>query len=247
MGKNKYKVNSAAFTSENEISFYLLGAYMTDGCIRKQNNLNGFSIASKDYDWLDMIRYLSTNLNDVKMPILKMNNCFTLTMTSNTVKNWFISWGCTPSKSLNLSIKKKIPKKYIPSFLRAVIDGDGCITYGERTKIYKNKKYIYLAPSCYIASASKQFLEQIKDILPKNIKSTITTIKPFSHFSKSENRNINGKTEIYRLIFRYLACKDILEYIYKGELGLALTRKMVKAKFICDYYNNKPTRKPKST
>jgi hypothetical protein len=247
MGKNKYIVNENAFIAENEISFYLLGAYMTDGCVRKQNNLNGFSISSKDYEWMDMIRYLGADFSNAKMPILKIKNCFSLTMTSKVVKDWFISWGCTPAKSLTLSINKTIPEKYVPSFLRGVMDGDGCITYGERTKICKNKKYTYLAPTCYIASASKHFLEQVQDLLPKNIKSRIRTIKPSTHFSKSENRNINGKSETYRLTFQYLACKDILEYVYRGEFGLALTRKMVKAKFICDHYNNKFTRKPRTT
>lgn len=56
----KYHYNVDAFYNEDDVSFYLLGAFMTDGCVWRCSN--GTSLAtglvSGDKDWLEAIRDL---------------------------------------------------------------------------------------------------------------------------------------------------------------------------------------------
>ena len=65
----KYYSNIEVFTNENALSFYLLGAYMTDGCVTTQTDLNmtcRFEV--KDKDWVTSIRDLVSPFK----PILKL-------------------------------------------------------------------------------------------------------------------------------------------------------------------------------
>ncbi len=48
----KHKYNENIFTDENEISYYLLGVFLTDGCMKKTS----VSLFSKDKDWLISIK-----------------------------------------------------------------------------------------------------------------------------------------------------------------------------------------------
>ena len=59
---NKYNYNLNIFKNEDDISFYLLGAYMTDGNIKVnklRQNSKSIRISSNDIDWLLSIKNLS--------------------------------------------------------------------------------------------------------------------------------------------------------------------------------------------
>lgn len=120
----KYEYNLDHFRKVDDISYYLLGVVLTDGCIKTGTGKGSIDISSKDKDWLEAIRVFTCP----KKPIYesKKDNCFVLTLSHPEIRNFFILNKCTPRKSLTVEMPD-IPKEYFPDFLRGCIDGDGCI------------------------------------------------------------------------------------------------------------------------
>lgn len=218
MGKQLYFVNKNVFLTENEISFYLLGAYMTDGCILTKDKK--FEICSKDTEWLEKIR-------DIICPekplfIDKRSAAKTLRLTDPDIVSWFNNWGCTDRKSKTLHISKSIPSKYIKDFLLGVLDGDGCVSIISYRKHYKNKQYTYKNNVTYICSSSQEFILQLKEMIPSNINCKIHKTKPSVSYIK--RRKILGRP-MYRLIFNGTNAIAFLQYIYSDSVPLKLSRK----------------------
>lgn len=99
---NKYKYNLQTFYNLDHISYYILGAFMTDGCVyisKDRPNRKYVTLTSKDKDWLEIINlYICP-----EKPILNHGkNCFRLMYCSTELAEWFISHGCGPHKSLTL-------------------------------------------------------------------------------------------------------------------------------------------------
>lgn len=57
----------------------------------------------------------------------KKNGAWEITICSSALADWLINIGCTPKKSLTM-IFPQVPDKYLPDFLRGVVDGDGWIS-----------------------------------------------------------------------------------------------------------------------
>lgn len=137
---NKHKYIIKTFTNEDAISYYLLGAFMTDGNVYKRKNTaitKIITLTSKDNDWLEKInQFICPN-----KPILKHNNCYRLAYYSTELANWLISKGCTPRKSLTLQFPI-IPNEYILDFIRGCWDGDGSLSFtksGTKGKNYQRQ------------------------------------------------------------------------------------------------------------
>lgn len=226
IGKNKYIVNKNVFLKEEELSFYLLGAYMTDGSIVDQKHHVCFRITSLDYDWLLKIR----DVICPGKPVYNNHNCFCLEVSNVEIINWLISYGCTPRKSSTLRIEKDIPIRYQRDFLRGVLDGDGSISYTDYKKIKNGKTYFYKKTTVYICSASKTFIEQIQKMIPKEIKCNLYEM-PLQN-SIIKGRKVIGKLPIYRLIFNDSFAKKLLYWLYYPANTLALPRKESLAKII---------------
>lgn len=206
----RYKNNSEIFTKENATSFYLLGAYMTDGCIMG----NRIQLTSKDKNWLELIRdYISP-----ERPINKRTTSSAvcdLKFTDKDVVSWLAQYGCVPRKSKILSIEKDIEKKFVADFIRGVVDGDGSIS------LISGKNHLDISMS--INSASKKFLEQIQKLLPLNITSHIYEQKKRSHI-------LNGvlftsSCPLYVLRIYGQNAQKLLQFIYYPNHGLSLDRK----------------------
>src|SRR5208337_1932716 len=98
-GYKKYKLET--FYNEDDVSYYLLGAFITDGNVEKHNKRE-CSILSNDEDWLlSMQSYISDNnliyrnkiKNDVKTyPVMRVY--------SKEICSWLITHNCIPKKSL---------------------------------------------------------------------------------------------------------------------------------------------------
>lgn len=149
----RHQYNLQTFYNENALTYYLLGAFCTDGNIRiLDGNKGRASIASKDYEWLENInQYISPN-----KPIIKERTCFVATYNSIKLANWFIKNKCTSNKSLTLEVPN-IPIEYIPDFIRGCWDGDG--TLGLYRKFSKTQGYETTRRSCALFSGSKLFAE----------------------------------------------------------------------------------------
>ena len=238
MSRNKYHHNLDVFYNEDATSYYLLGAFMTDGNI-KVNKYRSMSksvrLTSNDIDWLKQIK----NLICKEVPITRKSNskyCGEFQICSNKLAEWFISKGCTPKKSLTLEFPK-VPKKYMPDFIRGCIDGDGSVWLG-KAKCRKNGKY-YVVFNSSIVSASKKFSIAFNNALKQ---------KGFSYslyeHTPEIGRLILGKptktaNTCYTTTITGIDALHFLEWVYYTNNPLAMPRKYKKALAIIKLCKNR--------
>jgi hypothetical protein len=215
----RHQYNLQTFYKEDALTYYLLGAFCTDGNVRiMAGNKGRAQIGSKDYDWLvDINQFISPN-----KPIEKGKTCFLATYNSIEIVEWLITHNCVPNKSLTLELPQ-IPDKYIPDFIRGCWDGDG--TLGLYRTFSKVQGYDTTKRSCSLSSGSKNFAEGLRQLLSKlNIVSNIYTRQPRPR--KIDNRMIISTNNQYIITISskhnlLTFCKTIY---YKGN-KLSLKRK----------------------
>lgn len=183
--------------AENELSYYLLGAFITDGnVIQDKSRTNSFkiSLASKDKDWLELIRKElggEGNLRETK------NNQYELRLYGKQIYDWLVQHSCTPKKSLSVKMPD-VPAQYLKDFLRGCMDGDGSISI-TRYKATKNKK-IYKTISTYLCGSSYDFILAISHKLNElGFIHNLLTIKPVD--GNINGQIINSKNKHYRIQF----------------------------------------------
>jgi hypothetical protein len=224
----RHQYNLQTFYNENALTYYLLGAFCTDGNIRiLDGNKGRASVASKDYDWLkDINQYISPN-----KPITKERTCFVATYNSIELANWFIDHGCHSNKSLTLEVPT-IPTKFVPDFIRGCWDGDGSL--GLYRKVSKTQGYETTRRYCALFSGSQRFAEGMQQLLEtQNVKSHvyIKRVKP----RKIEDRIITSTRELYNLTVS--GKKNIFNFcqsIYYDKNCLSLVRKEIIAKQLAE-------------
>ena len=234
----KYTYNINAFLHEDAISYYLLGAFMTDGCIhtvKSRQSVRYATFDSSELDWMIKLR-------DIISPnhtIFKERTTHRLAIHNNTITDWLISKGCTPRKSLTLQYPK-IPDEYLPDFLRGCWDGDGCIgTYTNTTVNKKGKIYKYPKPQSYLCSSSQDFIKPMyQELLSIGYGATFQhkECKGQSRFAQSESRTITYTNDMYLIRFSTKKCKEFLEWIYYPNHTISNPRKYNKVLEILKHY-----------
>lgn len=222
----KHTVNYDTFLAENDISYYLLGAYMTDGCISPTSkNSYQVSITSVDNDWMEKIRDVIVPTKPVGKEV---NNAYRFYFGDKIMAEWLISYGCTPKKSKTIRLIKDIPSEYHPDFIRGLVDGDGSICVFDYKKIKNNKEYWYKNTTTYICGISKEFLEDIKKLIPEDINCNIINVGPGNGIIRG--RAVHGNYDIYRLMFNGKAAVRLLKWLYYDNHKISLPRKVGKHK-----------------
>lgn len=163
--RNKHHYNVDVFTKEDAVSYYLLGAWMSDGNVRVRDdrpNAKTISIAAKDKDWIELINSVVSPKTPIKS---HGNNCYSVHYHSTEMADWLISKGCGPCKSLTLQFPE-VPKQYIPDFLRGYIDGDGWITFttfyrADRERHEQNRQMGICTGSKSFASSFSTALQEL--------------------------------------------------------------------------------------
>lgn len=121
----KHSYNLDVFKTKNDLFFYLLGAFITDGnvFIYRNGKSTKTSLSSNDIDWLKLInKELShTNLVSVK------NKGGVLNIYDIEIANILLDNNCKPKKSLTQTMPE-VPQNYLRDFLRGCMDGDGSIS-----------------------------------------------------------------------------------------------------------------------
>lgn len=215
----KYNYNLDAFYNEDEISYYLLGAFITDGCVYKNNpTTHACQLSSVDTDWLDLIKdYIGTNLKLHEFS----KGYYGLRIMRNDIANWFISHGCCPRKTLDAKFPN-VPYKYLPDFLRGLIDGDGSIgTYRYKNSNRFKRSIQFISASIDLVNG---FQEKTNEL---NIKSAIYKKKMVD--GKINEKIVKAKNQIYALSYSGDNAKKLSEYIYYDNCKLYLPRKMARA------------------
>lgn len=234
--KQHYSCNENVFTNNNDISYYLLGAYISDGNVEK--NTNRISIVSADENWIQQIKNIVSPNSTI---FNTQNNAHLFRFSSPKIRKWMISNECVPNKSLIVNFPK-IPKKYLRDFVRGVFDGDGSIS----TKFYVNsskysrtdKEYCYEWIMSCIHSASESFINSLSQKLNElNLKHTISS--EINKTAKMKGgRIIQSKNRIFRITFSAKNAYHFLNWIYYSDDKLHLERKRTKAEEIFSYYDN---------
>jgi len=186
-----YQYNISAFTNEDAISYYLLGAFMSDGNIRRKETnytsaktfITTTSVSkacgmySNDYSWLEQIASIICPGKPIRRRERgregKDNTIsYELDFNCSEIFDWLLSKGCTPRKSLTLEFPI-VPQQYLPDFIRGCFDGDG--TIGLCRTIREDRGIIELHCGGYLSSSSWKFIEQAqKSLLSLGIDTFIT-------------------------------------------------------------------------
>jgi hypothetical protein len=191
--KFKYRYNTDVFYNEDAKSYYLLGAYITDGSIVNDQGYMRVSLSSKDKDWLELIN------KDIapEKPILekKGSNCHYLMYNCKEIAWWLEEHECVQRKSLVVKMPN-IPQEYMADFIRGCWDGDGHLGFKNRYR--EDRKCYEITRKATIISASKSFIESIFDYLNNiGIRSSIVTDHPRP--SEYKGRIICGKNDYYTI------------------------------------------------
>lgn len=211
-----YDTNFDIFLKEDATSFYLLGAYMTDGNIINSYGSRTARFAVKDQSWVENIR----DVVSPKRPVyFTKNGLYQLNLNGQILVDWFIKWGCVPNKSLTLSLTKPIPDEYFYDFLRGVIDGDGSILIINDKSQGRN----YTKPTIMIYSASKPFIKYIHETIIR------FGFKAYVHLIIRKAKTIKGRpvkeSSCWRLYITGKEAKRILQCMYGKEHKIYLKRK----------------------
>lgn len=153
--RNKHHYNVDVLTKEDAVSYYLLGAWMSDGNVKVRKdrpNAKTISIAAKDKDWIELINEFIGSETPIRP---HGTNCHRVQYHSTEMANWLISKGCGPRKSLTLKFPE-VPKQYLPDFLRGVWDGDGSLMFANRFR--QDRQCWEQQRSASVSSGSKDFL-----------------------------------------------------------------------------------------
>lgn len=219
MAHKNYTYDASVFLNEDDISYYLLGLFITDGnvYIGKSNGV-ACELKSIDYDLLDSIRQL---ICPVLLLAKSHNECFRLRINNKQIGEWLIKNECVPNKTKIVKFPN-VPDKYLPDFIRGLIDGDGSIGHYSQTK-------------CMVRfdSASFDLVNSLNAKLNSlGIRSKISLTKWITPII--DGRQTQSTTQMYRLVFSGLTAYKLLKFIYKGD-RLSLIRKKDIAQSIYSY------------
>ena len=119
----KHRVNELFFKTWSNEMAWVLGLFLTDGCIN--NKLCSVTLTQKDERILMLVASLM-KADYVLAPLAKSRRTPTLIINSKQIKNDLYELGIGPNKSLTVRFPN-IPSEFLPAFVRGIIDGDGWV------------------------------------------------------------------------------------------------------------------------
>ncbi len=153
----KHAVNEDFFKVWSHDMAWVVGLFLTDGHVH--NDTNTVSISQKDERILKLVAKMM-DADYVLAPFGPTKKTPTLLINSKVIKNDLGNFGILPNKSRNVPFPT-MPDKYLPSFIRGVIDGDGWV---QKTGYVMN-----------ITTASKSFADGLLNVFKSwNLRSEIT-------------------------------------------------------------------------
>lgn len=221
----KYTVNVDFFKNPEqwtEKQAYFLGWILSDGHINKKNNCISIKLQAKDKPILEKLKelveysgpILNIKRNTCNLPGVNFQHRAALSINCRTMKEDLVRLGFDHKKGVNMTFPKFLRKDLIPHFLRAYIEGDGCISYSHgKGKLLPEFNLIGTLKFC---SFFIKYLEKELNI----------------NFKKDDTVYGNGCVRI-----RLSGCINmvkLLSYIYK-DCQIFLSRKFKKSLKIINY------------
>lgn len=162
---------------------------MTDGYVDKGN---GFELSLKDKEHIEKFKNFLNSKHTVQEKKILCNNkeciAYRISINNTQIVSDLNNLNCTNNKSFDVRLPS-IEEKCIPSLIRGIFDGDGCLTL---TKT--NRKALS------ICSASKDFLNDIASCLKKNNIKVTRIYKSRNLYSL----NISVKRDNFYNFFNYI-------------------------------------------
>ncbi|WP_174733440.1 LAGLIDADG family homing endonuclease [Mesobacillus harenae] len=119
----KHKVNENFFKNWSNEMAWVLGLFLTDGCVSARTNTITFS--QKDEGILQLVaKFMEADY--ILAPTGKTRLTPTLIINSKEIKTDLEMMGISSNKSLTVPFPD-IPNEFLPAFVRGVIDGDGWV------------------------------------------------------------------------------------------------------------------------
>jgi hypothetical protein len=160
----KYTCNNNFFSViDTEEKAYWLGALYADGNISKRTSKSGqIFLTSSDKEWVEnFMKGIESNNKPRKEVHSKYKtSIWKAQITSSQMFNDLNSLGCTPVKSLTITVPT-LSDDLMHHFVRGYFDGDGTVG------VYKNlKESDWLILKSGFCSGSQTFVKQLLEILP---------------------------------------------------------------------------------
>jgi len=203
----KYDINEQFFERWFPEMAYVLGWIYSDGTLR--GNRYQFKIATNDQEVLENIKEMMGSNHRIakrKDPRRKKIT-FELVIDSKRIYGSLVRLGVTPNKNKDMRLPK-IPRKYLPYFLRGYFEGDGTV-YIDTPGVYKGKAYkrVY----CRFCSASRQFLADLQ--------------KTFTQQLGLRPKKLRKNHSAFDIGYSTKEALVLLRYLYKDKLNMRLERK----------------------
>ena len=198
----KWKFESVS----NEIEAYILGIWLSDGCV--YNNQLKLKLKESDKDLLTNIKNYFSNEIKITKDKKSYSFCISSKLACENAKNF----GIIPNKTFSEIHVPKIDDDLIRHFIRGYFDGDGSVFVCKRKTPYLKLN---------ICSPTIAILKEIQYILNKyNIDSAINIENRIGKKSKTPNNKISiCKNNMYRLYVRKKeSIKNFYKFIYKDSI-----------------------------
>ena len=197
LNSRKYSINQDYFKTWSHNMAYILGLWFADGCIYG-GKMFDITLHKKDKYILKKIaeelKYKGNLYDYVDRQAVRIN------FSCKVIYDDIVSLGGIENKSLKIEFPK-VPKEYLPDFIRGYFDGDGCVMNLKNNRLNS-------AFTC----GSKKFLKTLLKVLKEE-----AGIEGGS-FDDSCSSLKFGKRDTLRLG----------NYIYKNSPELFLLRKKIK-------------------
>lgn len=191
------QINHDYFKTWSSNMAYILGLIYADGCLTSGPGCHRVNITlhiDDGYLLQDILNEL-----DCSNGVYIADNKSSMQISSMVIEKDLTEIGLTPKKSLTIEFPD-VPKKYIPHFIRGVLDGDGSITHNNTR------------PRISIYSGSYDFLDKMDSII--------------SEYLQVPHKSPHKVTGENTCVIRYdgLNCLDLGKWIYK-DADMKLARK----------------------
>ncbi len=199
---------------------YAVGLITTDGNLSKDGR--HLSIVSKDIDLLETIQECLGLENAITAHSGSWGTrLYRLQWSNRNFYDWLVDIGLMPAKSLRLGALL-VPDDVLADFVCGCIDGDGTIvTYTDRYNTFKNEAYVYERLFVSLVSASRPFLDWVRDSVTRVAGVTGAL---FLHKAPTFNRS-----SIWALKYAKHDSVYLLNWLYYAPTLPCLARKRAKA------------------
>lgn len=192
--RRKYHVDDNFFDEMNDIQYWMLGLFASDGYVWGNNALlsqsgdAGLKLVEYTRDLLHCTAPISSKKPDIGQEVHRIQ------FSSEKITNVFKQFGIVQNKT-KVFCMPDIPDHYLPSFLAGYVEGDGCITIS---------KYDHATDMlCASFVGNKDFIEEcarkipVKGKVRKHSMSDIYEIRWYSEKAIQFCEWIYGSAELY--------------------------------------------------